>query len=102
MFVFVLVCITLCPFWFFNHLDEEERAGCFALLSFGYLVTTYALWLFLTVPLVGLQFVIVIFSDHVHFIKANIVSKSLQSPSDLFRALKKMALTGVEGSSFVL
>ena len=22
--VFVLVCITLCPFWFCNHLDEES------------------------------------------------------------------------------
>ena len=30
MFFFVLVCITLCPFWFCNHLEEEERAGCFA------------------------------------------------------------------------
>ena len=28
--VFVLVYNTLCPFWFCNHLDEEERAGCFA------------------------------------------------------------------------
>ena len=33
--VFVLVCITLCPFYFCNHLDEEERAGCFALNVFG-------------------------------------------------------------------
>ena len=24
--VFILVCISLCPFWF--QLDEEERAGC--------------------------------------------------------------------------
>ena len=31
MLVFVLVCITLCPFYFINHLDEEERAGCFVL-----------------------------------------------------------------------
>ena len=30
MFVFVLVCITLCPFLFCNHLEEEEIAGCFA------------------------------------------------------------------------
>ena len=32
MFVFVLLCITLCPFWFCNHLEEEERAGCFAVI----------------------------------------------------------------------
>ena len=28
MFVFVLLCITL----FCNHLEEEERAGCFAFI----------------------------------------------------------------------
>ena len=39
MLVFVLECITLCPFYFCNHLEEEERA----LLSFGYLVTVNAL-----------------------------------------------------------
>ena len=32
--VFVLVCITLCPFQYYNHLDEEERAGCFAFIVF--------------------------------------------------------------------
>ena len=37
--VFVLVCISLFPFKFCNHRDEEERAGCFVLLSFGCLVT---------------------------------------------------------------
>ena len=31
MFVFVLLCITLCPY-FCNHLDEEEKAGCFAII----------------------------------------------------------------------
>ena len=37
--VFVLVCITLCQsFLVCNHLEEEERACCFALLSFGCLV----------------------------------------------------------------
>ena len=32
VFVFVLLCITLCPFWFCNHLEEEERAVCFAFI----------------------------------------------------------------------
>ena len=32
--VFVLVCIDLCPLEFYNHLDEEEIAGCFALIDF--------------------------------------------------------------------
>ena len=32
MFVFVLLCITFCPFKFYNHLEEEERVGCFAFI----------------------------------------------------------------------
>ena len=38
------------------------------LLSFGCLVTVNVLKLFLTVPLVGLQFVIVVFPDHTHLL----------------------------------
>ena len=34
VFVFALVCITLCPLWFCIHLDEEKRAGCFAFIVF--------------------------------------------------------------------
>ena len=30
LFVFVLVCNTLCPFYFCNRLEEEENAGSFA------------------------------------------------------------------------
>ena len=26
------LCITLCPFLFCNHLEEEEKAGCFAVI----------------------------------------------------------------------
>ena len=32
VFDFILLCITLCPFWFCNHLEEEERAGCFVFI----------------------------------------------------------------------
>ena len=38
------------------------------LLSFGCLVTINALWLFLMVSWVGLQFVIVVFPDHTHLL----------------------------------
>ena len=38
------------------------------LLSFRCLVTANVLWPFLTVPWVGLQCVIVVFSDHTHFL----------------------------------
>ena len=30
--VFVLLCINLCPFLFCNHLEEEVKAGCFAII----------------------------------------------------------------------
>ena len=29
---FCLLCITLCPFLFCNHLEEEEKAGCSAII----------------------------------------------------------------------
>ena len=30
VFVFLLLCIILCPFQFCNHLEEVEKADCFA------------------------------------------------------------------------
>ena len=59
-FVSFLVC---------NPIEEEETAGCFAfvVLPSECLVTVYALWLFLTVPWVGLQCVIAAFPDHTYF-----------------------------------
>ena len=53
------------PFQFCNHLDEEERAGCFAKIVLC-LVTVNVLGLFLMVPWFRLQCVIVIFPDHTH------------------------------------
>ena len=32
--VFVLLCIYLCYFYFWSHLDEEENDSCFALIAF--------------------------------------------------------------------
>ena len=48
--VYFLVC---------NHLEEDDF-----LLSHPCLVIVYVLWLFLTVPLVGVQCVKEVFSDH--------------------------------------
>ena len=42
----------------------EERACCFVLLSYGCHVAVNILWLFLTVPWVGLRCVIAVFPDH--------------------------------------
>ena len=46
--------------------DGEERAGCLLCLSSWCLVIV--VWLFLTMPRVCLQFVIVVFPDHTHLI----------------------------------
>ena len=43
----------------------EERADCFAFFVFRCLLIV--VWLFLTIPLVCLQFVIVVFPDHTHY-----------------------------------
>ena len=60
MFVFVLVCITLCPFWFCNHLDEVERAGCFVFIVLQ-MSCCCKCSVALTVPWVDLQCVLVFF-----------------------------------------
>ena len=34
MLVFVLLCISLCSFYFCQHLDKVENDSCFALIAF--------------------------------------------------------------------
>ena len=68
MFIFVLLCITLCPFEFCNHLEEEEKTGCLAFIVLQMYFSIYVLWLFLMVPWVGLQCVIVVFRFHTHLL----------------------------------
>ena len=68
----VLDCIdslSLHPYLLSNHLSEEAKAGCFAIIVLQMIVTVTVLWLFLTVPLFGLQCVIVVFPDHTYFLK---------------------------------
>ena len=62
MFWYALRCV-LSSF----HLEEEERAGCAALIVLC-LFAFNVLWLFITVPWVGLQCVIVVFPDHTHLL----------------------------------
>ena len=47
----------------------KRKRKLVALLSLSYkcFVTMNVLWLFLTVPWVGLQYVVVVFLDHTHF-----------------------------------
>ena len=61
-----LLCNTVYPDQFCNHLDEEERNGCFTLIDFLMSCDFIVLRLFLTVLCVGLQSVIVVFPDHTH------------------------------------
>ena len=46
--------------------EKEEKAGCFAIIVLHIYCYYYVLWILLTVPLAGLQCVIVVFPDHTH------------------------------------
>ena len=49
-------------------LTRKRELVTLILLSFGCLVTENVLWLFLTVPWIGPEFVIVVFPDHTHIL----------------------------------
>ena len=55
---------ALCVLSSFVIILKMKRELVALLLLYGCLITVYVLWLFLTVPLVGLQCVIVVFPDH--------------------------------------
>ena len=59
--LYVLLCVTLSPVYFCNHLDGEERAACFAL--FVFLVSRDCCMALPHDTTVCLQFVIVVFPD---------------------------------------
>ena len=49
-------------------LKRKRKLVALLLLSYICIVSVNVLWLFLTVPWVGLQCVIVVFPDHTHFL----------------------------------
>ena len=49
-------------------LKRKRKLVALLLLSYRCIVTINVLWLFLTVPWVGLQYVIVVFPDHTHLL----------------------------------
>ena len=51
-YVYVLLCVILCPLYLCNHLDEEERAGCFALFVF---LVSHDCWMALSHDTTGLS-----------------------------------------------
>ena len=47
---------------------RKRKLVALVLLSYRCIVTINVLWLFLTVPWVGLQYVILVFPDHTHLL----------------------------------
>ena len=70
MFIFVLLYITLCPFRFCYHLEEEEEAGCFAIIVLQ-MYCYYKCSVALLHDVVGWSAVIVAFPDHTHLLFYN-------------------------------
>ena len=67
-FVFVLLCITLYPFYVCNYLEKRKRKLVALLfLPIRCIVTINILRLFLTVPWVGWQCAIVVCPYQTHF-----------------------------------
>ena len=68
MFVpgFVVHCFV--SFLFCNHLDRADSDDCFTFLVFLVSCDCFVVFLFLIVPWVGLQCVIVVFSGHIHLL----------------------------------
>ena len=62
-------CALLCDLSSFAIILKRKRdLVALLLVSNGCLATVYVMWLFLTVPWVGLQYVIVVFPDHTHLL----------------------------------
>ena len=66
MLVFVWYVLLYVHSSFAIILTRKRELVALILLSFACLVTVNVLWLFLVVPWVGLQCVIVVFPDHTH------------------------------------
>ena len=64
---YVLLYVTLCPFYYCNHFDEEERE-LVALLNLSSWCLVMVERLFLAVPWGCLPFVIVVFPDHTYLL----------------------------------
>ena len=65
LFCYALLCVH---FSFAIILKRKRRLVALLLLSCRCIVTINVLWLFLMVPWVGLQCVIVVFPDHTHLL----------------------------------
>ena len=77
--MFVLFCYALLCVYsrFAIILKRKGKLVALLLSSFRCIVTLNVMWLFLTVPWVGLQHMIVVFPDHTHVL--SIILKGLKS-----------------------
>ena len=76
LFYYALLCVHSS---FAIILKKKRKLVVLLFLSYRCIVTMNVLCLFLTVPWVGLQYVIVVFPDHTHLL-FEMVSHSLQIP----------------------
>ena len=60
--------------------SRKRKLVALLLLSYRCIVTINALWLFLPVPLVGLQFVIVLFPEHAHLLLCLLWNLTVTTP----------------------
>ena len=65
MFCYAVLCVR---FSFAIILKKKRKLAALLLLSSRCIVTIDVVWLFLVVPWVGLQYVIVVFPDHTHLL----------------------------------
>ena len=65
LFCYALLCVHSS---FAIILKRKRKLVALLLLSYRCIVTINVLWLFLTVPWVGLPYVIVVFPDHTHLL----------------------------------
>ena len=70
MFVFVCYALLCANSSFAIILKWKRKLVALLLLYYKCIFTINNLWLFLTVPMLGLQCVIVAFHDHTHFLFA--------------------------------
>ena len=71
LFCYALFCVN---FSFAIIMKRKRKLVALLLLSCRCIVTINVLWLFLTVPWIGLQYVIVVFPDHTHLLFGTIQS----------------------------
>ena len=65
LFCNALLCVH---FSFAIILKRKRNLVALLLMSYKCIVTIYVQWFFLMAPWVGLQYVIVVFPDHTHFL----------------------------------